>query len=79
MDEKENAAQRKCKICIYEASEISVVLCPNAIVQPVTMVVELFTTPVAATTVLGALLHVDITYVAVKVHWGAIVIPDWSE
>lgn len=43
------------------------------------MVVELFTAPVAAATVLGSLLHIGIADVAVQVHWGAIIIPDGSE
>lgn len=43
------------------------------------MVVKLLTTPIARTTMLCSLLHINIAYVTIKIHWIASVLPDWTK
>ena len=76
-DKQQNGAQFKDKIGIYKSSKLSIISRANAIIQPVTVVIELLTASIASATVLCTLLHVRIADVAVEVHRFAGVVPDW--
>lgn len=76
MHEQDNKAQFEYQVRVDQAAEVSVVFCPDAVVKPVAVVVELFAAPVTSATVLGSLLDEGVADVAVEVHWFAVVVPN---
>ena len=76
MYKQEEAGERVNEESIYQPSEILIVLSSNTIVQPLAMVVEFFTAPIARATMLSSLLDIGLTDVAEKVHWLVSIFPN---
>ena len=76
MHKEEHSTHFKHKVGVDEPPKVPIIGRSNAIIQPVTVMVELLAAPIATSTVLSPLLHVGIADVAVEIHGFASVVPD---
>ena len=67
------------QIRINQPPEVPVILHTDTIVQPLAMMVKLFTAPVTRPTVLRPILHIRLAYTAKQIHLLQSVIPEWTE
>ena len=79
MGEDQNDDDLEDEVDVNEAPEVLIVLRPDAIVQPLTVVIELLTAAIAGPAVLRPRLHVGVAYVAEQIEWLTRVGPEQRE